>query len=505
MGKINITDTYIINPAYKIRNDKKRCVITNNNSFLLHPKWEINDEISENISWTLNPYLEYIFSFFDGKRTLEKILEEFVEISDLSKEELFKIFSKFIENKENQIINISYYYSPIPKRFLIKKTKKIVYRNILEGIDISTMLKDVDMQTMREYIPNSIVIMVNNTCVTDCIYCYANTSHKVEKSLSFERIKEIIKEASLLGMNDVEIGGGDFFVYKHWKKLLPELIKYEYAPYISTKVPITQEIIDVLKANNIKGIQLSIDSVDNDEIQKILNVDEKYLEKVKHGVKLLDDAKIEITIKPVITKYNDSIASVTNLLNFLSQFEMVKTINIAPGSYSIYKPFNFSSNVKKIDKIRELVKSYNTKTSIKINVQGGNTYSDKETRLIAAKGRKSLCSGNVTSFYVLPDGKVTICEQMYWHPFFILGDLSKQSIMEVWNSEKALNLWNFSQEEVKTSSPCKTCNEFEKCRRGLGNCWRFAIAAYGEENYDYPSPDCPYAPEVTKPYFTPDE
>jgi radical SAM protein with 4Fe4S-binding SPASM domain len=222
------------------------------------------------------------------------------------------------------------------------------------------------------------------------------------------------------------------------------------------------------------------------------------------GKVVINDAKIEIVAKPVITKYNDSIEYVTNLLNFLIQFEMVKTINIAPGSYSIYKPFVFSSTVKKIDKIRELVKSFEQKTSAKLNVQGNNIFINAEERKENFKSR-GLCSENMSSFYVLPDGKVTICEQMYWHPFFILGDLSKQSIMEVWNSEKALKLWNFSQDEVKTSSPCKTCNEFEDCRRGRGNCWRFAIAAYGLENYDYPSPDCPYAPEVTKPYFTPDE
>jgi radical SAM protein with 4Fe4S-binding SPASM domain len=99
---------------------------------------------------------------------------------------------------------------------------------------------------------------------------------------------------------------------------------------------------------------------------------------------------------------------------------------------------------------------------------------------------------------VLPDGKVTLCEQLYWHPFFLLGDLNRQSIMEMWHSEKALSLWNFSQEEVRDVSPCKTCEAFDGCRRGLGNCWRQAIAAYGPENYDFPSPDCPKAPSDTR-------
>lgn len=119
-------------------------------------------------------------------------------------------------------------------------------------------------------------------------------------------------------------------------------------------------------------------------------------------------------------------------------------------------------------------------------------------------GKRSTCSGNVSTFFVLPDGKVTLCEQLYWHPFFIIGDLNHQSIMEMWNSEKALSLWNFSQEEVQDSSPCKKCDIFEDCRRGQGNCWRMAVVTYGPEFYDYPSPNCPRAPKITKNMFIPE-
>lgn len=79
---------------------------------------------------------------------------------------------------------------------------------------------------------------------------------------------------------------------------------------------------------------------------------------------------------------------------------------------------------------------------------------------------------------------------------FILGDLNKQSIMEMWESEKALLLWNFSKEDVRDESPYKQCFEFENCRRGLGSCWRLAISAFGDDSYDYHAPDCPYAPNI---------
>lgn len=41
----------------------------------------------------------------------------------------------------------------------------------------------------------------------------------------------------------------------------------------------------------------------------------------------------------------------------------------------------------------------------------------------------------------MPDGKVTICEELYWHPHFIIGDLKKQTLKEIWNSQKAKDIF----------------------------------------------------------------
>ena len=34
--------------------------------------------------------------------------------------------------------------------------------------------------------------------------------------------------------------------------------------------------------------------------------------------------------------------------------------------------------------------------------------------------------------FVLPDGKVSACEQLYWHPQFIIGDLKKRKRLRVY-------------------------------------------------------------------------
>ncbi|MEG1485536.1 MAG: radical SAM protein, partial [Bacteroidales bacterium] len=69
-----------------------------------------------------------------------------------------------------------------------------------------------------------------------------------------------------------------------------------------------------------------------------------------------------------------------------------------------------------------------------------------------------------------------------------------QSIMEMWQSPKARNLYYISQNEIRPESKCKTCVEFSDCRRPVGICWKEVVMAYGNENWDYPTPGCPLAP-----------
>ena len=68
--------------------------------------------------------------------------------------------------------------------------------------------------------------------------------------------------------------------------------------------------------------------------------------------------------------------------------------------------------------------------------------------------------------------------------------------MEIWNSERALELYRLPQEKIRDESACKTCKkeEYENCRQKKGVCWKQILLAYNYENWDYPDPKCPHAP-----------
>jgi len=73
--------------------------------------------------------------------------------------------------------------------------------------------------------------------------------------------------------------------------------------------------------------------------------------------------------------------------------------------------------------------------------------------------------------------------------------------MEVWNSSKAMGLFNLSKEMVQDKSKCKICKEFENCHKVPGVCWKLVVEAYGNENWTYPDPRCPYSPPPQNVFF----
>lgn len=85
---------------------------------------------------------------------------------------------------------------------------------------------------------------------------------------------------------------------------------------------------------------------------------------------------------------------------------------------------------------------------------------------------------------------------MYWHPFFIIGDVSRDKISSVWKSERATylakNIWN----DIRPVSTCSRCALRKECFESNNRCWSDILKAYGRENYDFPDPRCEYADEM---------
>ena len=105
---------------------------------------------------------------------------------------------------------------------------------------------------------------------------------------------------------------------------------------------------------------------------------------------------------------------------------------------------------------------------------------------------RGFCSGNFSSMFILPDGNVTICEELYWNPHFIMGNVLRQSLNDIWNSAKANSLFHLRQEDIPQDSLCHSCNKYVECRSVKQVCYREIIKKYGKDKWYYPDVNCPY-------------
>lgn len=481
----------VFNHFYRLKHDLKR-------SYLLstkHPDSSLHKWINPTWVSKVHPYFAMIFSLLAEPIELEDAILEISYFLEVSDEEAKEMLMMFLNNSEELAIEYDGVTNLFPRNVVIDVEKAFVKNRsyVPEQFDF----EELDLQHFRPFkAPESLVWMINNVCVTNCVYCYADKRSK-SKNLSFDRIKSIIKEADELGVADILLTGGEFFLYKEWDPLLKELLEHGYIPeLISTKVPIPEDVVKKMKEYNLR-MQISLDALDEISLMKILDVKKGYLDHIKQTIRLLDTYEVKYQVATVLTKYNSTIENLDRLHTFFSTLRNLRRWEIRVAFKSLYSREDFDDIKIKRDKIEEMsqwVTNIKKKTSLNILWSGD----DDDMFFKATKGSRSFggsrCSANISNLVILPDGKVTVCEQLYWNPRFIVGDVTHQSISEVWNSPASLKLYNPPQKEVRLESACHSCKIYEDCISRANRCFLNIIKAYGDDNFDYPDPRCNQAP-----------
>jgi len=505
-------EKFTFNSSYILKYDIKRFELMEK---ITHDLFKNPDDKipTEDIYMAIHPLLALLLSFFDGNRSVKDVIDEYSKLTGFDRVHI----DGFVKSMINELSTIekgkylkfgdSLFY--LPKNLLLKERDS--KRNVPEIAPEHFMIRsdNLDLTSYRSYLPTDCILEINFKCLTDCIYCYADRKKIKECKIPLSRLIEIIREAKKLKMRSFDLSGGELFLYENWEILLRELLENDFRPYISTKIPINEDIIKKLKHLGIEGIQFSIDSMDEKESKRLLNVGDDYLKKMVKSIEALDKEGIKIAINSQITSINDNPINTRKLLDYFVNLKNIRSIRLGAAGFSIYQS---AENYKKIAPSREkilqieaLIKSYKERyQNISIAFSGYNTeesiLNDDKTKEKSFSER-ARCSGNFYAFIILPDGKVTVCEELYFNPRFILGDLTKQSILDVWNSSKALELYNLSQEMLRSESSCTKCNQFETCHKFKGVCWKNVLIAYGYENWDYPDPRCPFAPKPANDYW----
>lgn len=478
-----------------------RVLLTNSPNFKIPP-----EKAEDEIVVFIHPVYAVIFSYFDGNTEYVEVLKKIAQDFSEDIETIKNIVEPFLENKDFIGFEYDGIFFEFPKKILVDieayKNDSRINRNYkpeefyIEG--------DLDFFSPRlKTSPNDIRILVNTECATDCIYCYVDRRIQDTCKIPIERIVEVIEESKRLGVTSFDIAGSEIFLYKHWDVLVESLLKNNYYPYLSTKIPIGEKVINRLVELGIKDIQFSIDSLIEDEVKLVDKFNTKsYSTKILETLAWVEKVGLNVAVNTVITKHNCSIDGIAYMLNQLNVFKNIEVVTINIGETSAYKTeyefTDFRVSLEQIMKIQEYITN-NLKTFDFKLVMAGYTEKEEICGDFNTKNEKfkkrSMCTAGIRQICILPDGNITGCEELYWHPQFIMGNILKNSLEEIWQSERAINFNSLTRDSFSNDSICKTCINFEKCRMGAGICYSDVISAYGYDKWDYPSPECPKAPK----------
>lgn len=494
---LNKDQVYVLNPDYVLRNDIHRIA--------LYAKESVNVYSSRNWNSFIHPIQAKLFSFFTYDRTLGENIELISSFFKKDVESVSRLITPYLENSTPIYVNWKGKQILFPKNVLVQLKHLTTSFTLSRLMTVDFDCQEIDLDTRRFYSgPLMVTFMLNNTCVTRCVYCYADVQTKVRHLVLADRWLELIQEAKSMQVRQINLMGGEIFLYKDWDILLREIVDQGMSPeYLSTKVPPTKDLIARLQNTGYtNSLQISLDAYDVDILCSSLKVNADYLERMEKGLRLLDESGIIYHVATVLHSYNGREEELRKLFDFLTTLSHLSDWRISPVVNSIMIDYKRFSEIKlKKYQIEMLFRYVNdvlypqSPFPILLN----RTAIDKSyyTCAIGSKGFSgTVCSALNTHLFVLPDGKVSICEQLYWNPLFITGDVNASSLKEIWMSERNLRLAYIQRENIQKSSPCRYCKLFDLCFSNRNRCWADIIKAYGENNWDYPDPRCEKANEM---------
>ena len=168
-----------------------------------------------------------------------------------------------------------------------------------------------------------------------------------------------------------------------------------------------------------------------------------------------------------------------------------------PSLFSNYKADEYKKlevNNEDLKDVYQFVRQEGLKFRIGLNKISEQGYKLKTTDNVEDFVRKNqVCMANSTCLSILANGKCSVCEMLYSGEEYLLGDVNQNSIREIWNSDKAMDLYNLKQSCIDKSSPCHSCETFSKCRNGYGKRICYVDILKSGKSLSFPDPRCPMA------------
>lgn len=423
--------------------------------------------------FVIAPIEAVLLAHFNGRTCLSSITARFRDLLNLNSADA-KRFIAFVLERNHRMLEearpAAEYPSYDPLHFVVRKD-------------------EVDMRADSFYRPISMFAFLSDDCKRNCRYCSVQKRVLPHSSfLSLERWNAIIEEISQFGIFWVTLCGGEPFLRSEIFEIIAMLSGRDIPVEVLTKAHITRPMAQKLALYKLSSIQYSIDAVDP-ALADFLTGSANFFRVSVDSIGNLVSCGVKVRTNTVVTPLN--VRQIPDLIKLLANLG-VSRMTVAQYWKSFYVPnaSQFLLDPEDGRWLEERVADLSEHYDVHFKWEQDQSLVAREAKERTWLSRR-LCGGGRLSFVMRADGRICLCTEIPIEDQFVVGDLKRQSVMEVWNSRRMRDLL-FPRQDRFRGVACSECENFILCHESRGRCFRDSLRAYG--TFFAPDPRCPKAP-----------
>ena len=297
-----------------------------------------------------------------------------------------------------------------------------------------------------------IKIELTNKCARNCKHCSSNATNNIDnlKELDFDSVYKIITEAKVMGVEDIVFTGGEPLMYDSLSELVELTSKLGMKSTIYTFAYRTDETLNKYKHLINLGLNKIVyslaDSLSDEKDISIYN-NEEFFDKVFEE----NDAKLgfHYTVsKDSYSKFKDVIISAINTFKSRKYFDKVSLLRFVPhGKGTTYMDL---SKEQLLD-----IKNFYLNFADKNRIRLGSPWN-----ILGIENSPCIIADEI--MIIGFDGIAYPCDSIkYFTELGISGNISENSLMDMYTSEYFSNIRNFN-----TDNSCSSCEQYSICKSG---------------------------------------
>jgi MoaA/NifB/PqqE/SkfB family radical SAM enzyme len=351
----------------------------------------------------------------------------------------------------------------------------------------------VDLQTPRLYKPLSLLCHLSDDCMRRCIYCNVQKARTQDLNLlPLARWEQLADECADLEMPCVTFGGGDPFMRPDIEQIIGFFLRRRIHPFVVTKSLIRPDRAHRLAEMGIRRMQISMDAP-VPYLADMLTRSPGFFAEATESIRNLIAAGIIVRVNSVITHFN--VRQVPRLIDLLLGLG-ISDMTLTQFGRSLYLSDQENADLfLDAGDCQWLEGVYARRTPderrrVNLGLAKESSEHSPEQKHVRFPER-ARCSAGRWALVLRSDGKLMLCDELPVTDSEVVGNLSEESLMEVWRSPHLDELLDPPREKF-AGTVCYDCDDFNQCHQDRGRCVRDALKAYGQ--FYGPPPDCPRAP-----------